>query len=160
MYVEATLELVLASIWLAALPSRWILSPFGDPVLEPDAVTESGLMTATPPASSPATVSAARVGAQVGRTVEVVAARLPWHPSCLRQALAAARMLRRRGVPAQVQLGVDGAKLTAAHAWVSVGERVVVGRNGRREVTQVAQFVLSRRTPKIRESSKTPGAAR
>lgn len=55
----------------------------------------------------------------------------PWIPkaSCLTQAVATQVMLSWRGVPAKLHIGVtrnDDAKF-AAHAWVTTGDRVVVG---------------------------------
>jgi hypothetical protein len=81
-----------------------------------------------------------REAALVGRTVARVSRRLPWHPTCLRQALAARRMLRRRGVPSRLHLGVVDATLGEAHAWVTVGDRPVVGRPGVERFTPLAAF--------------------
>jgi hypothetical protein len=69
---------------------------------------------------------AARVGSAVSRA----GARLPWHPTCLRQALATQRMLRRRRIAAQLHLGVTSPREPSAHAWVTVGGRPVVGGSG------------------------------
>jgi hypothetical protein len=47
---------------------------------------------------------------------------------CLPRALAAHAMLRRRGIPSRLCLGVarDGGDLRA-HAWIEVGDRTIVG---------------------------------
>ncbi len=74
-----------------------------------------------------ATADQTRTAVGVGWAVTRAAGALPWHPSCLRQALAARRMLRRRGIPAEIHLGTTGTAAFAAHAWVVVGGRVVVG---------------------------------
>jgi hypothetical protein len=66
-----------------------------------------------------------REATAVGRDVERVARHLPWHPTCLRQALAAQRMLTGRGIPSRLHLGVSIAH--EAHAWVTVAGHPVVG---------------------------------
>src|SRR5215831_2394824 len=43
--------------------------------------------------------------------------------TCLAQSLALARMLRSRGIPAQVRVGVRTSAGFDAHAWVEVGGR-------------------------------------
>lgn len=75
------------------------------------------------------------LAAEIGAVVERVAARLPFRALCLQQALATRRMLRRRGVPATVFLGLlrdpaarqGGGADDRAHAWVQSGSRVVSG---------------------------------
>jgi hypothetical protein len=80
------------------------------------------------------------VALEVGHVTAAVAARLPWHPTCLRQAIAVQRMLTRRHVPAAVHLGVRDARLGGAHAWVEVGGRVVVGGRRGEAFTTVGVF--------------------
>ena len=60
-----------------------------------------------------------------------VAALLPWHPTCLRQALAVRWMLRRRAAPSTVHLGIADVASMDAHAWVTVHDVIVVGRRAR-----------------------------
>jgi hypothetical protein len=64
---------------------------------------------------------------RVGRSVERVAASLPWRPACLPQALAVRAMLRRRGVECSVHLGMLDSLPRTAHAWVTVGGSVIQG---------------------------------
>ncbi|MBI4500160.1 MAG: lasso peptide biosynthesis B2 protein [Gemmatimonadetes bacterium] len=59
-----------------------------------------------------------------------LAPRLPGKNTCLIQALAAHAMLRRRGYPSELRIGVSGkdpAGAIKAHAWVECEGRVVVG---------------------------------
>jgi hypothetical protein len=77
----------------------------------------------------------------VGSVVARDARRLPWHPTCLRQALAVQRMLRRRGIPARLHLGVASIAEVEAHAWVTVGDRVVIGARERERFTPLGAFV-------------------
>jgi hypothetical protein len=76
----------------------------------------------------------------IGRTVAATANRLPWHPTCLRQALAVQRMLRRRGIPSQLHLGITSANDAAAHAWVTVDGQPVVGGRGLERFVPLAAF--------------------
>jgi hypothetical protein len=76
----------------------------------------------------------------IGMVVAADAARLPWHPTCLRQALAVQRMLRRRGIPSRLHLGVTSATEGMAHAWVSVDGRAVIGRRGLERFVPLAAF--------------------
>lgn len=76
----------------------------------------------------------------VGRLVIRWAQLLPWHPTCLRQALATRRVLEHDGIPSRISLGVrPGSELTA-HAWVTVGGIIVNGAAGRTDHVEVAVF--------------------
>ena len=124
--LEAALELARASLEIRVVPSSRTVALLGTP--------ETG--TADEPVGAGAQCEAARVG----RTVTRVALRLPWHPTCLRQALAVQRMLRRRAIPGRLHLGVTSATEAAAHAWVTVGGRPVVGRQGLERFVPLAAF--------------------
>ena len=66
---------------------------------------------------------------RIAWSVAAVTRRLPFHSTCLVQSLAVDAMLRRRGVPSAICLGVqppDGGAL-AAHAWVEHDGQVVFG---------------------------------
>lgn len=66
----------------------------------------------------------------------------PWvNASCLSSALAAHAMLRRRGIISRLCLGVarDGCTV-AAHAWIEVGQDVIVGAAEAGRFTRIAQF--------------------
>jgi len=61
--------------------------------------------------------------------VDAAARRLPWIGTCLCQALAAQLLLARRGVSAEVHIGVarePGGGLTA-HAWLESDRRLLLG---------------------------------
>jgi len=78
---------------------------------------------------------------QAGRAVASVSGRLPWHPTCLRQAVAVRAMLRRRGIASELTIGVTSPREERpAHAWVRVGERVIVGGAGHEQYTPIARF--------------------
>lgn len=73
----------------------------------------------------------------VARALAAARRRLPWESTCLTQSLAAAWMLRRRGVQGQLLIGVerDTAGQFKAHAWVRAGDTIVCG--GRRVLPKV-----------------------
>lgn len=66
---------------------------------------------------------------QIGRAIRAVMRRSRWSPTCLVQSLAASRMLRRRGLPGRLYIGVnyENDKQFGAHAWVGVGDIFVCG---------------------------------
>lgn len=83
---------------------------------------------------------------EIGRMVERVAGALPFRAVCLQQAMAAARMLRRRGLSPAVCLGMRRVEAGAAprydaHAWVEVGRQVVNGAAGCSGCVVLARFV-------------------
>ncbi len=66
---------------------------------------------------------------RVAALIPRVARRLPWRSDCLIQAMAAQRWLSRSGIASSIRLGTrtTPAKGFEAHAWLIVGERVVIG---------------------------------
>jgi hypothetical protein len=75
----------------------------------------------------------------VGWAVETAG---PWTKAfCLPRALAAQCMLRRRGIASRLCLGVarSGGAL-AAHAWVEIGSKTIVGGAEAARFTRLAEF--------------------
>lgn len=134
--LEALAELARARL-MTLMPARvytadlGVLSPAGREV-EAEAAEESH----------------ADQAAEIGRVVAGVAQAMPFRALCLQQAIAVRRMLRRRGMRATVLLGVsrhlraaaEGRSETGAHAWVTVGARVVNGDANLADYTVVARF--------------------
>jgi hypothetical protein len=83
---------------------------------------------------------------EVSWAVQAVAHRVPWDSRCLAQALAAYRLLKRRGIAATVYFGVkrDPAVPFSAHAWVRCGGRIVTGASGVEAYTVLMQFARER----------------
>lgn len=73
--------------------------------------------------------------------IESLVPLLPWESLCLVQALAARRVLDRRGVPTTLYLGVrrEGEALKA-HAWLRWGSRHLTGGPGHEAYRVVASF--------------------
>lgn len=68
------------------------------------------------------------------RLVEIAGRYATWNPTCLRQALVLSWLLRRRGVPTSIHVGVarrDGR--LAAHAWLERDGEVILGGSERDE---------------------------
>jgi hypothetical protein len=78
--------------------------------------------------------------------ISAAAAHLPWNSSCLVQALAAQRMLQRRGIPGVLHLGAAlGSAETArvrlaAHAWVKSGGEFIIGEQGSMSCKSMAAY--------------------
>lgn len=66
---------------------------------------------------------------RVAYVIPRVAARMPWRADCLVQALAAERWLNGEKIATLLTLGIPKEKQAAfeAHAWLSVGDRIVTG---------------------------------
>lgn len=111
---EAFIALFIARLAMACLPFRRIAAWLG-----------------TPGAESPATATPEeiRTADEVGWAVGVMGRRVPWDGRCLAQALAATRMLRRRGLEGTVSFGACKGESAAfaAHAWLRLGSSVVTG---------------------------------
>lgn len=78
----------------------------------------------------------------VGWAVRAAAARTPWRSTCLAQSLAGYVILRRRGVPSVVCLGVakDRADGFSAHSWLRCGDYIVTGGRGYQRYTPIASY--------------------
>jgi hypothetical protein len=129
---EALAELARARL-LTLLPARRYLQEFGVMNEGPaDAGDEAEVARAT----------------EIGDVVSAVGRVAPFRALCLQQAIAVRRMLRRRGVPAAVFLGVSRDRADraapdlgrAAHAWVKVGTQVVNGVGDLDRYVVVARF--------------------
>lgn len=64
----------------------------------------------------------------VGRTVDAMSIRLPWHSTCLVRCVAGRIVLARRGIAGHILFGVNlhNGTLTA-HAWLVTGGEPVIG---------------------------------
>jgi hypothetical protein len=75
---------------------------------------------------------------RVAYAINVMSLRVPWRSDCLVRALAARRWLALGGVSSRIAIGArhdeDGAFM--AHAWLTVGERIVTGG----DVTPYGEF--------------------
>jgi hypothetical protein len=81
-----------------------------------------------------------REAARVGNAVARAARRVPGTHTCLPQALAVQRMLRRRRIASRLHLGVTRPSVGEAHAWVTVDGQPVVGGAGVERYVPLAAF--------------------
>jgi hypothetical protein len=74
--------------------------------------------------------------------VQTASRHLPWECTCLAQAMAGKAMLKRRGVPSTLYLGLAkaGEAQLQAHAWLRCGERILTGWQGMGEFAVIATF--------------------
>jgi hypothetical protein len=127
--MEAGVTLTAASVLIAVTPRHRLITRLGDPL--PARTAEDHDVAAVVAAADAAAVAQMRTGVAMGRMVTRVAALLPWHPTCLRQAMAVRWMLRRRAVPTLTHLGIADVASMDAHAWVTVHDVTVVGARAR-----------------------------
>lgn len=89
------------------------------------------------------------VARQVSWAVQAVGRYLPQRVVCLPQAMAALRMLARRGVPTTLYLGVKPDETNAAgmeaHAWLRAGNFTVTGKASRQGHVVVGMFACMAR---------------
>ena len=130
--LQAAVALVLASLRIRMARRERLVAMLGDA-----RAPESSSVGA--PRVSVENESALAEARRVGRMVQRVARALPWHPTCLRQALATQWLLRRRSISSVLHLGVAQASTMDAHAWVTVDGWYVVGRVAR-SFAPVASF--------------------
>jgi hypothetical protein len=80
--------------------------------------------------------------ARVRTAVTTAARNVPWNAVCLPQAMAAKAMLARRGQGSAFHLGatLDDKSKLSAHAWLVVGDTIVVGAAGIRGMSPLARF--------------------
>ncbi|MCA9795142.1 MAG: lasso peptide biosynthesis B2 protein [Candidatus Eremiobacteraeota bacterium] len=65
---------------------------------------------------------------------------LPWRCACLPQAMAAKRVLVRRGYRSTLYLGVRKDDALEAHAWLRYGNRIVTGKREMNSFTPISSF--------------------
>ncbi len=117
--LEAALALCVAWLLVFRLPFRLTARLFGG--VSPD---PGPALAGADPQSAPILARARGVG----RMVDAMAARLPWHSSCLVRCVAGRMMLTRRRIPAHIVFGValdDG--VMTAHAWLVTGGEALIG---------------------------------
>jgi hypothetical protein len=66
---------------------------------------------------------------RTGYAVSVAASRVPWRADCFPQTIAARMILKNKGYPSTIHIGVErvGDNVLNGHAWLTCGETVVTG---------------------------------
>ena len=96
-----------------------------------------------PPEHSP--VSDAPVPSEARKiawAVELMSRRTPWESACLAQSMAGKFMLRRRGFPSWLYLGMrrDETGKLLAHAWLRAGDEILLGGGRLETFTALSSF--------------------
>ena len=126
-----TIRDLLTAIWELAV-ARWRLV-----ASRPADLLQSSVQAEAGAASAVSSDQANRVAFAIG----AMGARVPWRSDCLVQALAGQRWLARLGIASDLFVGVKppAANRLDAHAWLTVGDRVLIGG----DVADYAEFRLS-----------------
>lgn len=127
--LEALICLVFAQV-LLLVPFKWTVPLLGRPTR---AITGPAL---------PCNAKERDLALAVSQAVLSVAYRLPWHSSCLVEAIAARLMMGRRKLPSTLQLGIrrEGSLELCAHAWLRCGDADVIGTETAGEFRPVVTF--------------------
>lgn len=125
-----------ALVWLGLFRAAVLLLPFRR------VIALLGLTEGETHAEVDATLAARAL--RVGWAVRAAAARTPWQSACLGQALAGIAMLRRRGLPGTLYLGVArgvaAREELQAHAWLRCGGGVLTGAGGHERFSVISAF--------------------
>lgn len=83
-----------------------------------------------------------RVAREVRWAVTQAARHTPWESKCLVQALTAKRMMKNKGIPTTIYLGVkkNNDNEMIAHAWIRCGSYYITGGHNRVGYAVVAKF--------------------
>jgi Transglutaminase-like superfamily len=137
LFAEAFAALAFARLALLVLPFRRLAPRLGNPV----AASQAG-------SGGLAGVQLQTVR-EVAWAIRAASARMPIDAACLTQAYAGRILLRRRGIPAVLHLGLatglegkdtSDISLTAAHAWLEAGGAKVTGYPLDPSLVEVAAF--------------------
>jgi hypothetical protein len=125
--VEAGFWLGVARLAMLTLPFRWIKRGWGEPQA----------LSAKKPRGTPTELLE-----RVSWAVATASPHLPWDCLCLAQAMAAKAMLKRRGIPSTLSLGLakDGTAPPQGHAWLTCGDQVLTGWQGMERFTVITTF--------------------
>lgn len=82
------------------------------------------------------------VAKQVRCLVLQVCHHTPWESKCLVRAILSAHLLKRKGMESTLYLGVNKnvAGDIQAHAWLRVGEMIIMGGENKNDFVEVARF--------------------
>jgi len=124
--LEAVLWLGLARGMVLVLPFKWIAPSLGP-------LNEDG--------SHHCDEAQQVIVQRLGRAIRTASRFTPWKSNCLAQAIAGKIMLRRRGIPSTLYLGLKkDADLLEAHAWLHTGCTMVTGGDREQEFKIISFF--------------------
>ena len=126
---EALFWLILARLKVSFIPSgRWSRS-LGKKVINDQSLVMAG--------GVPLKIR------EIAIVVRGLSLRIPWHSTCMVEALAAHYMLNRRKICNKLHLGVkrNPVNRLEAHAWLSVGDHVIIGQGNLDEFTELGSGI-------------------
>lgn len=124
--VETAIWLAVARVAILVVPFRWLAPRLGATMAEsPMAEPRMG-----------------ELGWRLGWALRVASRYTPWQTRCLVQAMAGKMLLKRRGIPSTLYLGLakDPDGQLAAHAWLRCGGRTLTGGRVGRRYKVIAKF--------------------
>ena len=131
LFFEAYLRMGLARACVLTLPFRWLSRNWGTPQYEEFRYSHAG-----------ASLQFLR---QLNWAIRTASKYTPWKSNCLAQAIAAKKILRRRGYTSTLYLGMttpsarEDGKIEA-HAWLRCGDTWICGLRASRGFTVVATY--------------------
>ena len=125
--LEATLLVLIGRVCVLLLPFKLYASSLGLVNME----------TPTHPI-----VSEKKKIKHIENAIEAVSKHTFWSSNCLAQAICCHWMMKRRGIPYTIYLGVKTGKTKRlmAHAWTRVGDKIVTGASGHQNYTTTGMF--------------------
>ena len=130
--IELAIELARARVQVSFVPLRLYTRDLGAPQAAAP-VHAAGVSEPDPPTF--------RLLRSVHGLTAALSRVLPWKCTCLVRALAAHRVLRRRGCLTRLSLGVrKNVAEMEAHAWLSYGSRIITGAAQAASFSPVATF--------------------
>lgn len=139
--VESIAMLAAARILVKTAPQKRLVQRLGGTNDDATRIDDAESTSALPAANNPPNVTGTNAtGARVGRMLERAARITFWRSMCLEKALAGKWMLRRRGIPSTIYVGMARqGEAFAAHAWL-VGEGHTLTGAGKTVYATLAAF--------------------
>ncbi len=130
MFVEAIIMLGFMRIALSRLSLKRLISPLKH---------QDNLKKTTP--LNPKQISTAL---SIGKMICLAANNTPWSSGCLAQSLTAHRMLKKRGIPGAIHIGVNktGNRQVdfQAHAWSQCDEEIITGHTDHNSFSVISSY--------------------
>lgn len=127
MALEALFLMALIRFSIIFIPFRYVASVIGKPMCETSEEIDTDILIVTK---------------KIAWLINKLSHYTPWESKCFVKALAGQIMLKKRGIPCTLYLGMakDKTDKLSAHAWLRCGNSIILGGNERPGFTTVAYF--------------------
>ena len=127
LYCEVIFLLALSRIVILMMPFKWIAPVLGQHMASTDEISSKENQ---------------QTAIRISRAICTLSDHLPWECKCLVQAMSGKIMLRQRKVATTLYLGVSKKENNdlGAHAWLRMGELVILGGGGLEQFAVVSTF--------------------